>query len=141
MLQKYSEAATGGVLYKKVFLKISRNSQENNCARVSFLIKLQASGGCFCSFPQKINTIVPLCSAYLSRNRTFFFQGSIVQFRPFHDGFASSRHKVTFICSDTIFFEGSMFIQNIQKMLRKCRYSILHKSQSSFLNELLRKLL
>ena len=27
---------------KKVFLKISQNSQENNCARVSFLIKLQA---------------------------------------------------------------------------------------------------
>ena len=28
---------------KKVFLKISQNSQENTCARVSFLIKLQAS--------------------------------------------------------------------------------------------------
>ena len=27
----------------KVFLKISQNSQENTCARVSFLIKLQAS--------------------------------------------------------------------------------------------------
>ena len=27
---------------KKVFLEISQNSQENNCARVSFLIKLQA---------------------------------------------------------------------------------------------------
>ena len=36
------EAATGGVLYKKVFLKISQNSWENTCARVSFLIKLQA---------------------------------------------------------------------------------------------------
>ena len=30
---------------KKVFLEISQNSQENACARVSFLIKLQASGG------------------------------------------------------------------------------------------------
>ena len=38
-----TEAATGGVL-KKVFLKISQNSQEDTCARVSFLIKLQASG-------------------------------------------------------------------------------------------------
>ena len=28
---------------KKVFLEISQNSQENICARVSFLIKLQAS--------------------------------------------------------------------------------------------------
>ena len=29
------EAATGGVLYKKVFLEISQNSQENTCARDS----------------------------------------------------------------------------------------------------------
>ena len=29
---------------KKVFLEISHNSQENICARVSFLTKLQASG-------------------------------------------------------------------------------------------------
>ena len=37
-----SEAATVSVLSKKVFLEISQNSQENICARVSFLIKLQA---------------------------------------------------------------------------------------------------
>ena len=36
-----TEAATAGVLYKKVFLKISQNSQENTCSRASFLIKLQ----------------------------------------------------------------------------------------------------
>ena len=30
-----SEEATGGVLYKKVFLAISQNSQENTCARFS----------------------------------------------------------------------------------------------------------
>ena len=29
---------------KKVFLEISQNSQESTCARVSFLIKVQASG-------------------------------------------------------------------------------------------------
>ena len=40
----HTEAATRGVLCKKVFLEISKNSQENICARVSFLIKLQASG-------------------------------------------------------------------------------------------------
>ena len=39
-LQKQS---CGGVLYKKAFLEISQNSQENTCARVSFLVKLQAS--------------------------------------------------------------------------------------------------
>ena len=32
----YLEAATSGVLYKKLFLKISQNSQENNCVGVSF---------------------------------------------------------------------------------------------------------
>ena len=31
---------------KKVFLEISKNSQENTCARVSTLIRLQASGLC-----------------------------------------------------------------------------------------------
>ena len=39
-----SEAATKGVLRKKLFLEISQNLQENTCARVSFLIKLQVSG-------------------------------------------------------------------------------------------------
>ena len=37
-----SEAATRGVLWKKLFLEISQNSQENTCSRVSFLINLQA---------------------------------------------------------------------------------------------------
>ena len=32
------------MLWKKVFLEISQNSQESSCARASFLIKLQASG-------------------------------------------------------------------------------------------------
>ena len=37
------EAAARGVLYEKMFFKISQNSQENTYARVSFLIKLQTS--------------------------------------------------------------------------------------------------
>ena len=40
----FSEAATIGVLFKKGFLEISQNSQENTRARVSFLGKLQAWG-------------------------------------------------------------------------------------------------
>ena len=39
-----SEAVTRGCSVKKVFLKVSQNSQKNTCARVSFLIKLQTSG-------------------------------------------------------------------------------------------------
>ena len=38
-----TEGATGGVLQEKLFLEISQNSQEETCARVSLLIKLQVS--------------------------------------------------------------------------------------------------
>ena len=36
-----TEAATRVVLWKKVFFKMLKNSKENTCARVSFLITLQ----------------------------------------------------------------------------------------------------
>ena len=39
--QEISEAVDRRCSVKKVFLEISQNSQENTCARVSFLIKLQ----------------------------------------------------------------------------------------------------
>ena len=39
---QYSEAAVRRCSVKKVFLEILQNSQENNCVRDSFLIKLQA---------------------------------------------------------------------------------------------------
>ena len=38
-----TEAAAYRYSVKKMFLEILQNSQENTCARVSFLIKLQAS--------------------------------------------------------------------------------------------------
>ena len=44
MKLQITEAVTKGVLLIKVFLEISKNSQESTCARVSFLIKLQAWG-------------------------------------------------------------------------------------------------
>ena len=44
---KVSEAATGGVLWDKVFLEISQNSQKTTCARAFFLIKLQAEACIF----------------------------------------------------------------------------------------------
>ena len=43
------EAVTRRCCVKKVLMKISQNLQENTCARVSFLIKLQAS----CNFLKK----------------------------------------------------------------------------------------
>ena len=48
-----TEAATRGVLWKKVFLEISQNSQENTCTRVSFFnfIKKEALAQVFsCEF-------------------------------------------------------------------------------------------
>ena len=39
-----TEAVVQRFSVKKVFLEISQNSQKNTCTRVSFLIKLQASG-------------------------------------------------------------------------------------------------
>ena len=44
---QFTEAATGGALRKKVLLKISQNSQENTCARVSFLFKRGYATGVF----------------------------------------------------------------------------------------------
>ena len=41
---------------KKVFLKISQNSLENICVRVSFLIKLQASGNYSVNYCKIINS-------------------------------------------------------------------------------------
>ena len=46
-----TEAAAGGAaLSKKLYLKISQNSQENTSVRVSFLIKLQPSANRFSLF-------------------------------------------------------------------------------------------
>ena len=47
---KLSQAVARGCSVKKVFLDISQNSQENTCARVSFLIKLQVEA---CNFIKK----------------------------------------------------------------------------------------
>ena len=41
---KIQKQSSRGVVYKKVFLQISQNSQENTCAGVSSLMNLQASG-------------------------------------------------------------------------------------------------
>ena len=54
---------------KKVFLEISRNSQESTCARVSFLIKLQAAFNLI-----KKDTLVQVfsCEFYEISKNTFF---------------------------------------------------------------------
>ena len=44
VVRVFPEAVAQMCSVKKVFLEISQNSLENTCARVSFLIKLRASG-------------------------------------------------------------------------------------------------
>ena len=44
---KNSEAATRAVLWKKMFLEISQNSQENTCARLATLLKKRLWHRCF----------------------------------------------------------------------------------------------
>ena len=64
----YSEALTGGVLYKKVFLlEISQNSHENSCTRAPFVIKL---GDCFFIS----NSCVSESSAFMEDFITDIFQ-------------------------------------------------------------------
>ena len=55
---------------KKLFLKISQNSQENNCARVSFLIRLQASA---CSFIKKETLTEVFSCEYCKTSKNIFF--------------------------------------------------------------------
>ena len=47
VLLQVTEPTTGGVLKKKVALEILQNSQENTCAKVSFLIKKGLWHKCF----------------------------------------------------------------------------------------------
>ena len=55
-----------------MFLKIPQNSQEKNCARVSFLIKLQA-----CKFIKK-ETLPQVFSGKFLRTRFLFYRTSPV---------------------------------------------------------------
>ena len=66
---KSSRAEVSG---KKVFLNISQNSQENTCARVSFLLKVQAEA---CKFIKK-ETLVQKISCELCEifRNTFFYR-------------------------------------------------------------------
>ena len=55
---------------RKVFLEILENSQENTCARVSFLIKLQASA---CNFIKKETLAQLFCCEFCKIYKDTFF--------------------------------------------------------------------
>ena len=67
-----SEAVARKCSVKKVFLEVSQNSQENTCARVSFLINLQTSA---CNFIKK-ETLAQVFSCEFCEisNKTFSYR-------------------------------------------------------------------
>ena len=66
------EAVAQRCSVKKVFLEISQNSQENTCARDSFLIKLQASGLFFIK-KEFLPQVFSCAFCEISKN-TFFYR-------------------------------------------------------------------
>ena len=69
----YEEAATQRCLQEKVFLEISQNSQENTCARVSFLIKLKAA----CNFIKKENLAQVFSCEFCEISKNTFFRENL----------------------------------------------------------------
>ena len=55
---QYKESPTASVLKKKIFWKISQNSQENTCTRVSFLIRMTPAQIFSCEFCEIFKTTV-----------------------------------------------------------------------------------
>ena len=68
ILIKFLEPTTRGVLQKRMFLEILQNSQENTCARVSFLIKLQA-----CNFIKNDTPAKVLSCEFCEISKNIFF--------------------------------------------------------------------
>ena len=71
-IQEWTEAVVQRCSIKKLFIEISQNSKESTCARVSFLIKLQAEAYNFI----KKETLAQLFSCEfckISKN-TFFYR-------------------------------------------------------------------
>ena len=67
------ESATGGVLWKKVLLEISQNSQEDTCARVSLFNKVAGLRPHACNFIKKETlTQVFSCEFCKISKNTFF---------------------------------------------------------------------
>ena len=66
----FLEAVAQRCSVKKVFLEISQNSQENTCARVSFLIKLRALA---CNFIKKETLGQVFCCEFCGIFKSTYF--------------------------------------------------------------------
>ena len=76
VLKQQVEAVVERCSVKKVFLEITENSQENACARFSFLIKLEASA---CKFIKKETlAYVSSCEFCKISQNNFFYRTTLV---------------------------------------------------------------
>ena len=93
----FPEDATGGVLYKKVILKILQNSQENTCARVYFSMKATSLASKFIFLPAV--SLLPICSK-IFKKLTFNELFAFLEKRNF-----LSKHQSGFRPGDSFIFQ------------------------------------
>ena len=108
-----SEAATRGVLQKKVFLKISQNSQGNSCARASSLTYFRPM------FHQR--TCIDLHLYLKRKSSTVFFKH-----------FASKNQLPAFYINGTLVENGLIKLQAPERLLLSIQtYPLFSKYRSS----------
>ena len=114
---------------KTVFLEISQNSQENTCARVSFLIKLQAA----CNFIKK-ETLAQVfsCEFYEISKNTFSYRTPPNTFVIFCcNGYSCVRKfPVKILCDEDV---TCAFPRLYHLALFKNLFDFLRRSKSGFI--------
>ena len=106
---------------KKVLLKISRNSQENTCARASFLINLQTSG-LELHLKQKNLAHVPSCEFCDIFKNTFYRTLPLAVWHCLFFSFSCSKRWNT-----RLFISNTFFQLNLLKALRQLVWRFLQK--------------
>ena len=104
------EGSTGGVLTEKLFLKISQNSQENTCAKVSYLIKLQVltpPDDSFCLYSATLLQIMSYTAQLFEGFQRNFWQN--FSYRHIHEILNFCGGFFTMICVNS-------FIENIDML-------------------------
>ena len=96
-----SNATTGSVLYDKLFLEILQNSQENTCARVSFLIKLKSEASNFIK-KETLAQVFSCVFCYIFKD-TFFTEHLQVTASGNYLIFLSSRIFIVMFCNQIFY--------------------------------------
>ena len=106
--ERINRSSPAEVFCKKVFLKILQNSKENNCARTSFLIKLQAEAWNFI----KKETLAQMFSCEFCEisKKTFSYRTPPV---------AASRIKVKFLLQliSSSYFHSVLNLKSVQLII------------------------